>query len=117
VADVTVKRIDDLEASMGGGFKYARRGLGVQSFGLNVLDIPPGYTDYPEHDHSADGQEEVYIPVAGRATIQVGGEEHALEPGMMVRVAPGVRRKIVTTDEQVRVIALGGTPGKAYEPA
>jgi uncharacterized cupin superfamily protein len=116
VADVTVKKIEDLEAGMGGGFKYARQGLGVESFGLNVLDIPPGYTGYPEHDHTESGQEEVYIPVAGSATLTAGGEEHRLEPGMMVRVAPGVRRKIVTTDEHVRVIALGGTPGKAYEP-
>ena len=116
MADVTVKKIDDLEASMGGGFKHARQGLGVQSFGLSVLDIPPGYNDYPEHDHSESGQEEVYIPVAGSATIQAGGEEHTLEPGVMVRVGPGVSRKITTTDEHVRLIALGGIPGKAYEP-
>jgi mannose-6-phosphate isomerase-like protein (cupin superfamily) len=115
VADVTVKKVEDFDASMGGGFKHARPGLGVQSFGLNVIDIPPGYDGYPEHDHSADGQEEVYIAVAGSATLNAGGEEHRLEPGVMARVGPGVRRKIVTTDESVSLIAIGGIPGQAYE--
>ena len=114
MADVTVKTIDELEASMGGGFKHVARSLGMTSLGVNILDIPPGYGDYPEHDHSEDGQEELYIPIAGSATLRVAGEEHRLEPGVLVRVGAGTPRKIVTTDDSVRVIALGGVPGEAY---
>ena len=51
----------------------------------------------------------------GAATLQVGGEEHELRPGTFARVGPGEKRKIVTGDEGARVIAIGGTPGKAYE--
>jgi uncharacterized cupin superfamily protein len=106
--------MDELEASMGGGFKHVGRSLGVTSFGVNIIEIPPGYDGYPEHDHSEDGQEEVYIPVEGSATMTIDGEEHRLEPGVLVRVPSGVSRKIVTTDSSVRIVAIGGTPGKAY---
>jgi uncharacterized cupin superfamily protein len=114
VADATVKTIDELEASMGGGFKHVSRSLGMTSLGVNILDIPPGYEDYPEHDHSKDGQEELYIPIAGSATITIDGEDHRLEPGVLVRVGAGTSRKIVTGEDPVRIIALGGIPGQAY---
>ena len=50
MADVTVKRIEDFEAIFGGGFRRARAGLGVTSFGLAVIDLPPHFTVYPDHD-------------------------------------------------------------------
>ena len=53
--------------------------------------------------------------VEGAATLQAGGEEHELRPGTFARVGPGEKRKLVTGAEGARVIALGGTPGKAYE--
>jgi len=112
-----VKNIDDMEAIYRGGFKRARAELGVESFGLQVLDFPPNVHRYPEHDHSHDGQEEVYVPVSGRGEIEIDGETHALEPGVMVRVGSGVRRKLATGDEPMRVIAIGGIPGKPYEPS
>ncbi len=115
MADVTAKKISELEASMGGGFKHAGRDLGLTAFGINVIDMPPGFSDYPNHDHSESGQEELYIPVSGRAVLETDGERHTLEPGVMIRVGPGQKRKIITEDERVRVIAIGGTPGKAYD--
>ena len=116
MADVTVKRIEDFEAIFGGGFRRARAGLGVSSFGLAVMDLPPNFGDYPNHDQSHDNQEEVYTAMSGRATLQVGDEEHALEPGVWVRVGAAEKRKIVTGDEPVRVLAVGGSPGQAYVP-
>lgn len=95
--------------------KLVRHGLGVQSFGLQVMDLPPNADQYPEHDHAHDAQEEVYIVVEGAATLQAGGEEHELRPGTYARVGPAEKRKLVTGAEAARVIALGGTPGKAYE--
>ncbi len=114
MADLTAMTIDELEASMGGGFKHVAKSLGLSSFGINILDIPPGFEGYPEHDHSADGQEELYIPIAGSARLDAGGESQVLEPGVVVRVGPDEKRKIVTEGDSVRIIAVGGTPGKAY---
>ena len=30
-------------------------------------------------------------------------------------VAPGVMRKVITHEDPIRLIAIGGVPGKAYE--
>ncbi len=114
--DVTVKRTEDFEAIFGGGFRRVRAGLGVTSFGLAVIDLPPNFERYPTHDQSHDNQEEVYTALSGRATLRVGGEEHTLEPGVWARVGPAEKRKIVTGDEPARILAVGATPGKAYEP-
>lgn len=104
-----------MEAAFGGGFKKARAELGVTSFGLQVLDFPPDATRHPEHDHAADGQEEVFAVLRGSGTLRVGGEELALTPDVLVRVGPAETRKIVSGPDGLRLLALGGTPGKAYE--
>ncbi|HEX2359274.1 MAG TPA: cupin domain-containing protein [Solirubrobacterales bacterium] len=117
MADVTVKRTEDFEAIFGGGFRRVRAGLGISSFGIAVMDLPASFERYPTHDQSHDGQEEVYTALSGRATLVVGGEEeYELEPGVWARVGPSEKRKIVTGAEPARILAVGGTPGKVYEP-
>lgn len=118
MADVTVKRTEDFEAIFGGGFRRVRAGLGVSSFGIAVMDLPANFERYPTHDQSHDGQEEVYTALSGSATLVVGGDEdeYTLEPGVWARVGPSEKRKIVTGDEPVRILAVGATPGKIYEP-
>lgn len=117
MSDVTVKRTEDFEAIFGGGFRRVRAGLGVTSFGVAVMDLPPNFEHFPEHDQTHDGQEEVYTALSGHATLRVGGDEdHELEPGVWARVGPGEKRKLITGDEPVRILAIGGTPGKIYEP-
>ncbi|HEX2125617.1 MAG TPA: cupin domain-containing protein [Thermoleophilaceae bacterium] len=113
----TLKRIDEMEASFGGSYKRARAELGVTSFGMQVLDFPPNATRYPEHDHVFDGQEEVFVVLRGRGTIEVDGETMQLDPDVMIRVAPEAKRKLSTGDEPMRVLALSGVPGGVYEPA
>ena len=116
MGEYTVMRIDDMEGIYGGAFKRARASVGARSFGMQVIDLPPNIDQYPEHDHSDDGQEEVYIVLRGSCHMRVDGEEFDLEPETIVRVAAGARRQIYTTDAAARVLALGGIPGKAYEP-
>jgi mannose-6-phosphate isomerase-like protein (cupin superfamily) len=116
MAGYTVKKIDDMEAVFGGAFKRARAELGVESFGMQVMDLPPNITDqYPEHDHADDGQEEVYLALRGSGEIIVEGDRHRLDPDTMVRVGPGVKRTIQTGEEGMRLLALGGCAGKPYE--
>jgi len=115
MGDYAVKRIDDMEAVYRGAFKRARAELGVESFGLQVLDFPPKADRYPEHDHSKDGQEEVYIVLRGSGEVEIDGERHPLDVDTMVRVSSGTSRKLRTTDEGMRVLAIGGCPGKVYE--
>jgi mannose-6-phosphate isomerase-like protein (cupin superfamily) len=117
MSNYTAKQIDEMEAAFGGGLKKARAELGVESFGMQVIDLPPNYTDYPEHDHASDGQEEVYSVMRGSGELDVEGERIALSPDVLVRVGPGVKRKIYSGAEGLRLLALGGTPGSAYEIA
>jgi mannose-6-phosphate isomerase-like protein (cupin superfamily) len=115
MADFTMARIDDMDAAFRGAFKRARATLGVSSFGMQVMDLPPNLTQFPEHDHKNDGQEEVYVTLSGQGEIEIDGERHMLDPDTVVRVGPGVRRTFFTGDEPMRVLALGGVPGAAYE--
>jgi len=118
MADVTVKRVEDfedIETRFRGSMKKARAGLGVSSFGMQVIDMEPHQDAYPEHDHAESGAEEVYVLMEGAATLRAGGEEHRLEPGVMARVGPGERRKLLTGPRRARILALGGTPGEAFE--
>jgi len=120
MAIVTKKAIFELayyqgdHAIPGIKFRYAARELGVSAWGMNVIEIDAGCTAYPEHDHLQDGQEEVYVILRGSATLHAGGQEWPLEEGELVRVGPKIRRKIVPGARGVTMLAIGGTPGKAY---
>jgi hypothetical protein len=115
MGNYSVKRIDEMEAVYRGAFKKARAELGVTSFGVQVLDMPPNAEQYPEHDHAEDGQEEVYLPLRGGGEIEIEGERHPFDTETLVRVGPGVKRKIWPGAEGLRVLAIGGVPGRAYE--
>jgi uncharacterized cupin superfamily protein len=115
MADYTAKRIADMEAAYGGGFVKARAELGITSFGIQVIQLPPDSGDYPEHDHIADGQEEVFLALSGSGWIEVEGERVELDPETFVRVGPAAKRKIFSGPEGLRVLALGGAPNEIYK--
>ncbi|MGH3006494.1 MAG: cupin domain-containing protein [Gaiellaceae bacterium] len=83
----TVRHRDDLERS--GRWSLARRSIGLKAFGMNVVDLEPG-DRIPEHDETARDQEEVFIVLAGDATIVVDGEEHPAPAGTFARVDPRI---------------------------
>jgi mannose-6-phosphate isomerase-like protein (cupin superfamily) len=114
MADYAVRRIDEMEAIVRGSFKKARAELGVSSFGIQVIDMPPNVDAYPEHDHSQDGQEEVYVAMRGGGEIEIDGERHPIDAETMVRVSAGTTRKLYPGDEGMRVLVIGGVPGEAY---
>ena len=115
MAGYTQKRIDEMEATFGGAFKLARAELGVEAFGFQVMDLPPNLEQFPEHDHVETGQEEVYVVMHGAGEIEIDGERLPIDPETITKVGPDVKRKIFTGSEPMRVLAIGGTPGKAYE--
>ena len=115
MSSYTTKRIDEMEAVAANSFKRARAELGVSAFGMQVIDMPPHTDRYPEHDHSDDGQEEVYVALHGSGEIEIGGKRHRLDRDTMIRVGPGVARKVWTGDEALRVLIVGGVPGEVYE--
>jgi mannose-6-phosphate isomerase-like protein (cupin superfamily) len=115
MADYAVKRIDEMDAAYLGAFKRARAELGVKAFGMQVIDLPPNFDGYPEHDHADSGQEEVFLALRGSGEITIGEERAPLDADHIVRVGPAETRKVVSGPEGVRILALGGTPGQVYE--
>jgi mannose-6-phosphate isomerase-like protein (cupin superfamily) len=111
-----VKRIDEMEAVYLGAFKRARAELGVESFGMAIIDFPPNFEHYPEHDHSEDGQEEVFLALRGAGEIEIDGERFPLDSDHVIRVSAGTRRKVWPGGEGLRLLAIGGVPGGLYEP-
>ena len=113
----SVKRIDDMEAIYWGAFKRARAELGLSSFGLQVMDLPPNSEAFPEHDHTHDGQEELFAVLRGSGEIELDGERHPIDQDTMVGVQSHVKRKVYAGPEGVRLLLAGGVPGQAYEIA
>lgn len=122
MTDVTIKTTTELQSAEAPGvpegqFRFAGGSLGVQAFGMNLLTLPPNWDGYPKHDHGADGHEEVYVVLEGSGTLQVGERSWPLHKGTFVRVGPAEVRKILPGASGIQVLALGGSPGKAYTPS
>jgi mannose-6-phosphate isomerase-like protein (cupin superfamily) len=115
MTDVTYAIIDEMEAIYDGIARRARAELGVTSWGMQVMTLPPNWDGYPNHNHGRGtqevGQEEVYVPLDGSGLLVADHERFELRPGVMVRVGPNQHRRIVPGDCGVRFLALGGIPG------
>lgn len=111
----TVKSIDDMHSLHHGAVRLAGAELGVESFGLQLLDFPAGFSDYPEHDHRDDGQEEVYVVLRGSGEFEIDGERVPVDPARMIRIESTTRRKLWPGPSGVTVLAIGCAPAGAYE--
>jgi uncharacterized cupin superfamily protein len=114
----TIKRIDEFEVMEGSGgatWRLARKTLGAESFGFNVVDIEAG-GQIPAHDHTGDKQEEVFVILEGQGTIVTGDEEHDAPAGTFCRFAPEVNRTIRNqSDANVRALLIGVPVDSGYE--
>ncbi len=117
MADYSAKRIAEMEVAFGGGFVKARAELGVTSFGMQVIRMPADYHDYPEHDHAEDGQEEVYIALQGSGWIDIDGERVEFDKDVLVRIAPGTKRRVHAGPDGLQMLVIGGCPGEPYKIA
>jgi len=115
VSDYTAKPISEMDTFYKGLFRRARAEVGASSFGLAVIELAPNAENHPDHDHPG-GQEEVYVVLSGTGQLDVGGDTIDLGPETIVRVGPDITRRIRPGDEGMRLLAIGGTPGQAYQP-
>jgi mannose-6-phosphate isomerase-like protein (cupin superfamily) len=115
MADYTAKRINDMESAFGGGFVKVRAELGVTSFGVQIIRLPPESSDYPEHDHAEDGQEELYAALTGSGWIDIEGERVELESDVLVRIGADVKRKVYAGADGLVMLIVGGAPGELYK--
>jgi len=86
--------------------------LGLHAFGINVRASDEAGELVNEHDETATGQEELYVVLDGSVTFEVDGEAVDAQPGTLLAVGPGSRRKATGHGT---VLIVGGTPGEAYQ--
>jgi quercetin dioxygenase-like cupin family protein len=113
----TIKSIDqfeEMEGSGGATWRLARKTLGAEAFGFNVVDIEAG-GEIPAHDHSGDNQEEVFVILEGQGTLVTDGEEHDAPAGTFCRLAPEVNRTIKNnSDGKLRALLIGVPVDSGY---
>jgi hypothetical protein len=115
-----VARLDEIDEVDDGRepFRPVRHHFGITSFGVNAWTArDAGDRIINEHDESEpDASEELYVVLHGRAVFELGGDRVAAPAGTFVFAPPGVKRTAYAEAPETTVLALGGTPGKAYEP-
>jgi len=113
--DITVKKLDEMERysgpfQEGQEFFFAGKSLGLSALGMNAIRMPPNWEHYPEHDHAADNEEEVYIPLEGGGTLYSEGQSYPIERGVLIRVGAATKRKIVPGPEGMTLLMLSDRP-------
>jgi tetratricopeptide (TPR) repeat protein len=97
-----------------------RRRLGITAFGISAFSAPSGVDVIREHDETLlgeVGQEELYLVLRGAATFEIDGWVFEAPTGALVQVQPTAKRKATATEEDTTILVVGGTPGRAYQPA
>ena len=72
--------------------------------------MPPHWEHYPEHDHAADNEEELYIPLEGSGTLHAEGQTYPMKRGVLIRVGAATKRKIVPGPEGMTLLVLSDRP-------
>jgi uncharacterized cupin superfamily protein len=104
----TIVHMDDFERPFP-KWALARKSLGLQSFGMNVAELPPGEM-IPEHDETGSDQEEVFIVLAGDATVVIDGVDHPAPAGTFARLDPEPTRTVVNRSEADAVVLIVSAP-------
>ena len=115
----TIKHRDDFEVMEGSGgatWRLARKALGTNCFGYNLVEIAPG-GQIPEHNHGNTGEVEVYIVLEGDATMRRDGDDHPAPAGTYASIEGPTSRTILNrSDAPVTALLIGVHPDGGYEP-
>jgi len=111
----TIVHLDELERPFP-KWALARKSLGLTSFGMNVVELPPGES-IPEHDETPSDQEEVFIVLSGEATMVIDGEDHHAPAGTFARLDPEPQRTVANrSDADVTVLIVSAPRTSGYTP-
>jgi uncharacterized cupin superfamily protein len=110
----TVAHRDDLERT--GNWTLVRRSLGCRSFGVNLVEIPPGES-IPEHNETERDQEELFLVISGLPVLVIDGEDHPARPGTFARLDPPHRRTVRNDgSEPCSVLIVSAPTTSGFEP-
>jgi uncharacterized cupin superfamily protein len=90
--------------------------LGLDAFGVNVVEANPDSGVESSHDETESSQQELFVVVSGKARFTVGGETFDAGPGVAVGVAdPALTRGYEALEAGTRVLCIGAL--RPSEPA
>jgi quercetin dioxygenase-like cupin family protein len=118
VTDYTVSSLGEIDEISDGRVPWrpVRHHLGITSFGVNAFTATKaGERLINEHDEAGE-HEELYLVHQGRARFEIDGKEIDAPTGTLVYAKPGVKRTAFAEEPETTLLAIGGEPGKAYEP-
>jgi uncharacterized cupin superfamily protein len=112
---MTIRHDDELERAWD-IWVLVRKSLGVESFGVNLVELPRG-ASIPEHDETERDQEEMFYVVSGSPTLVVEGVDHPLRPGSCARLDQALRRTVRNDgDGLAKVLIISAPASSGYEP-
>jgi len=115
VAAFDLLHLDDFERPFP-KFALARKSLGLGSFGMNVVELPPG-EQIPEHDETARDHEEVFVTLSGSATMVIDGQAHPAPAGTFCRLDPEPLRTVRNDSDALATVLIVSAPRTSgYEP-
>jgi tetratricopeptide (TPR) repeat protein len=113
-----VVHLEDIDEATDGRepWRPVRHHLGITAFGINAwTGREAGDRIINEHDEADDTQEELYLVQQGRAKFELDGEDVDAPAGTFVFARPGVKRTAFAEEPGTTIVAVGGTPGEAYQ--
>src|SRR5581483_1030937 len=113
----SVKRFDEIDEIDDGRapFRPVRHHFGITSFGVNTFTgKKAGDRIINEHDEEGE-HEELYVVLEGRARCELDGETVDAPAGTLGFAEPGVKRTAFAEEDGTTLVAVGGSPGQAYE--
>ncbi len=116
-----VARLDEIDEISDGRepWRPVRHHFGITSFGINAWTAhEAGDRIINEHDEAEaeGGEEELYFVQQGRAAFELDGDRVDAPAGTLVFVPRGVKRTAFAEEPGTTIVAVGGVPGKAYQP-
>jgi tetratricopeptide (TPR) repeat protein len=119
MAEYAVAHVDDIDEFADGRCHYRpiRHHLGITAFGVNAwtghaagdLVINAHDEDDPTRD------EELFLVLRGHALFELDGDQVDAPTGTLVRARPLMNRTAIAKEPGTTIIAIEGTPGKAYD--
>ena len=82
--------------------------LGLDAFGVNVVEAGPDDALESAHDETESAQQELFVVISGRARFVVGDDAFDAGPGTAVGVGdPSVKRGYQALEPGTRVLCVG----------
>lgn len=125
MSEYVVAHVDDIPELDDGRspMRPVRHHFGITSFGVTAwTGHNAGDRVINEHREAEtapddpDRNEELYVVVRGRATFELDGERRDAPAGTLVFVPARVNRTAFAEEPGTTIVAVGGTPGKPYDP-